>query len=104
MTAPDMKATQKKAFEQDQVLQQWRQLRLGTYYFPTGEKYVGEWENDSMNGQGTIYLNDGSRYQGEFVEGRMEGQGNIEQDNLMMIKSKQEHITMPMQNITKDNG
>ena len=49
---------------------------------------MGEWENDSMNGQGTIYLNDGSRYQGEFVEGRMEGQGNIEQDNLMMIKSK----------------
>lgn len=36
---------------------------------------MGEWADDSMNGQGTIYLTDGSRYQGDFVQGRMEGWG-----------------------------
>jgi hypothetical protein len=34
----------------------------GTYYFVSGEKYTGEWMNDSMNGQGIYTWSNDNRY------------------------------------------
>ena len=47
----------------------------GTYTFPDGEKYVGEWENNKKHGQGTYTFPDGSKYEGEFRERLPNGQG-----------------------------
>ncbi len=48
----------------------------GTYvYAGRGEKYVGEWRNGIINGQGTYYYRSGNRYDGEWRTGRKHGQG-----------------------------
>ena len=48
----------------------------GTYvYAGRGEKYVGEWRNGVINGQGVYYYRSGNRYQGEWRSGRKSGQG-----------------------------
>lgn len=48
----------------------------GTYvYAGRGEKYVGEWRNGVINGQGTYYYRSGNRYDGEWRNGRKQGQG-----------------------------
>ena len=38
----------------------------GTYTWPNGQKYVGEFKDDKMNGQGTLTFSDGQKYIGEF--------------------------------------
>lgn len=48
----------------------------GTYvYAGRGEKYVGEWRNGIISGQGTYYYRSGNRYDGEWRSGRKHGQG-----------------------------
>lgn len=48
----------------------------GTYsYAGRGEKYTGDWRNGVINGQGTYYYRSGNRYQGEWRNGRKSGQG-----------------------------
>lgn len=48
----------------------------GTYvYAGRGEKYVGEWRNGVINGRGTYYYRSGNRYDGEWRNGRKQGQG-----------------------------
>ena len=48
----------------------------GTYvYAGRGEKYVGEWRNGVINGQGVYYYRSGNRYEGEWRNGRKSGQG-----------------------------
>lgn len=48
----------------------------GAYtYAGRGEKYVGEWRGGVINGQGTYYYRSGNRYQGEWRNGRKSGQG-----------------------------
>ena len=48
----------------------------GTYaYAGRGEKYVGEWRNGVINGQGAYYYRSGNRYDGEWRNGRKSGQG-----------------------------
>ena len=48
----------------------------GTYvYAGRGEKYVGEWRNGVINGQGTYYYRSGNRYDGQWRNGRKNGQG-----------------------------
>ena len=48
----------------------------GTYtYAGRGEKYVGEWRNGVINGQGTYYYRSGNRYQGTWRNGKKSGQG-----------------------------
>jgi hypothetical protein len=34
--------------------------------FPEGGKYVGQWKDGQMNGQGTMTHPDGSKYVGQF--------------------------------------
>ncbi len=48
----------------------------GTYvYAGRGEKYVGDWRNGVINGQGTYYYRSGNRYEGDWRNGRKNGQG-----------------------------
>lgn len=46
----------------------------GELSWPSGEKYVGEWRNGNMNGQGTLTTANGN-YVGEFRNGKESGQG-----------------------------
>ncbi len=47
----------------------------GTYTWPNGDKYVGEYKNHKHNGQGTYTFADGIKYVGEFKDGKRNGQG-----------------------------
>ena len=42
-----------------------------------GEKYVGEWNNGNMHGQGTFSLANGDKFIGEWKDGKRHGQGTI---------------------------
>jgi len=49
-----------------------------TYTFPNGGKYVGEWKDSKMHGQGTYTLtngDNGGKYVGEWKDHKMHGQG-----------------------------
>ena len=45
----------------------------GTFTFPDGEKYVGEWRNDQRHGQGVVTTPDGTDYVGQWKEGEWIG-------------------------------
>jgi hypothetical protein len=47
----------------------------GTYTFPNGEKYVGEFRDDKFNGKGTYTYANGEKYVGEYKDGVRSGQG-----------------------------
>ena len=47
----------------------------GTYTFPDGRKYVGEFKDNNRNGQGTFTFPDGEEYVGEFKDDKFYGQG-----------------------------
>jgi hypothetical protein len=38
--------------------------------FLDGSKFVGEWKNNKIDGQGTFTWPDGSKYAGEFKDGK----------------------------------
>jgi clan AA aspartic protease (TIGR02281 family) len=47
----------------------------GTRTFPNGNVYVGEFQNNTFNGQGYLRYADGSTYIGGFLNGQLDGQG-----------------------------
>jgi len=47
----------------------------GTHTWPDGEKYVGEFKDDKQHGQGTYTYADGEKYVGEYKDGKKRGQG-----------------------------
>ena len=49
----------------------------GTYTYPNGEKYEGEFKDDKPNGQGTLTFPDGEKYVGKFKDGKQHGQGTL---------------------------
>ena len=50
---------------------------IGTYTSAEDAKYVGEYKDDKMHGQGTITFVDGTKYVGGFKDDTMHGQGTI---------------------------
>ena len=48
---------------------------FGTYTWPDGNKYVGEWKDGKQDRQGTETLAFGLKYVGEFKDGEWNGQG-----------------------------
>tara|TARA_R110002153_G_scaffold260884_1_gene421102 strand:+ start:175 stop:1896 length:1722 start_codon:yes stop_codon:yes gene_type:complete len=48
---------------------------FGTYTFASGEKYVGEYKDGKMDGQGTLTFASGDEYVGEYKDGEKNGQG-----------------------------
>ena len=49
----------------------------GTYTWPNGDKYAGEWKNGNASGQGTFTFADadGRKYVGEWKDDEYNGQG-----------------------------
>ena len=47
----------------------------GTFIFPDGAKYVGEFKDGKPHGQGTMTSSDGTKYVGEFKDGQPHGKG-----------------------------
>ena len=47
----------------------------GTYTWPDGAYYQGEFQEDRENGQGLYHFSNGDRYRGAFLNGRLHGNG-----------------------------
>ena len=47
----------------------------GTYTYPDGKVYTGQWEFYERNGRGTLKYPDGRVYEGEFKSGLRTGKG-----------------------------
>ncbi len=47
----------------------------GIYYFSNGNKYIGEFKNDKINGLGKMEFQNKDKYEGTFKDGKMEGKG-----------------------------
>ncbi|MBR9921883.1 MAG: peptidase C14 caspase catalytic subunit p20 [Bacteroidetes bacterium] len=47
----------------------------GIFLFPSGAKYVGQFQDGKLHGIGTCYYTDGSKYQGQWQEGYPQGDG-----------------------------
>ena len=50
---------------------------FGTFSDPNGDRYVGEWKNGNLNGQGTLTTARGDKFVGEFKDGNFSGQGSL---------------------------
>jgi hypothetical protein len=53
----------------------------GTYTYPNGSKYVGEFKDDKFSGQGTYTNASGDKYVGEFKDYKFNGQGTFYSPN-----------------------
>jgi len=53
---------------------------MGTGNWPGGERYRGTWREGRQHGHGELTRSDGSRYVGDFVDGHREGSG-VEQSD-----------------------
>merc|ERR1711990_1016591 len=64
---------------------QWtddRKHGQGTYTYPNGDTYEGNWTHDLRNGTGTYtYASSGSRYIGQWVNGKADGPGELVHSN-----------------------
>eukprot|EP01117_Protostelium_nocturnum_P010304 TRINITY_DN3700_c4_g1_i1.p1 TRINITY_DN3700_c4_g1~~TRINITY_DN3700_c4_g1_i1.p1 ORF type:complete len:371 (-),score=103.09 TRINITY_DN3700_c4_g1_i1:154-1266(-) len=49
----------------------------GYYQWPDGRSYDGEWQQDKRHGKGLYAWNDGDYFEGTFVEGKRAGQGKL---------------------------
>jgi len=49
----------------------------GTATYPNGSKYVGGWKDNKYHGQGTFAFSNGEKYVGEFNNGGASGQGTL---------------------------
>lgn len=49
----------------------------GTYLYPGGAKYIGDFSNGRMHGKGILYFADGSKYIGNWVKQEREGRGRM---------------------------
>ena len=49
----------------------------GTFTYPDGTKYVGEFKWGIKHGRGTITYSDGRKYEGEFKDGKRNGHGTL---------------------------
>ncbi len=47
----------------------------GIYIYPSGAKYIGEFQNGEIHGEGICHYTDGSKYQGQWNYRYPEGQG-----------------------------
>ena len=47
----------------------------GIYSWPNGDKYFGEYKDNSRNGHGTYIWKNGEKYVGEFKDNKSHGQG-----------------------------
>lgn len=48
---------------------------FGSYAYPDGSNYEGEWKNGMMHGLGTFKYPDGIKYAGQWKDGKAHGMG-----------------------------
>jgi len=48
---------------------------FGMHLSPDGTMYMGNWENDQMNGSGRVQFSSGAVYEGEFANNCFHGKG-----------------------------
>ena len=49
----------------------------GTYNFPGGSRYIGDFQDGKMHGRGILTFADGSKYLGNWVQQEREGKGRM---------------------------
>ncbi len=49
----------------------------GTYVYPSGAKYTGQFVNSKIHGVGTLWMNNGNIYSGEWINNYREGRGKM---------------------------
>ncbi|RYF75442.1 MAG: hypothetical protein EOO39_06935, partial [Cytophagaceae bacterium] len=49
----------------------------GTYYYPNGDRYVGQFAYDQPHGKGTYHFADGDTFVGTFRSGKRSGAGTL---------------------------
>lgn len=50
-------------------MKDWLRLCKGVMIWRNGDRYVGEWNNDTMNGHGTLCMAHGGKYEGDWQHG-----------------------------------
>jgi len=50
---------------------------FGTWVYPNGDKYEGNWVNQKMHGVGIYYYKNGDTYKGDFRDNKLEGTGTF---------------------------
>jgi hypothetical protein len=63
----------------------------GTFYWNSGNKYEGHWENGKRNGQGTFTWASGAKYVGNWKEDERSGQGEMTYDSGSVYKGSWEN-------------
>ena len=63
------------------ICQNVRHNCQGAKYFPNGEKYIGEFQNNQFNGFGIYVFSYGETYIGEWKDGQIHGQGSAIHEN-----------------------
>ena len=59
------------------VFEQGKMHGQGTYTWPDGEKYVGEWFANEKHGQGAYSFANGNEYVGEWNDDKRSGEGTF---------------------------
>lgn len=49
----------------------------GTYMWPSGDQYTGQFQNGRINGQGTYLWRNGTKYVGEWANNMQDGEGKL---------------------------
>jgi hypothetical protein len=58
----------------------------GTYKFPKGAVYTGQFKDDALNGQGTYKWTEGDYYTGQFKDDMLNGQGTYKNKHGVTFK------------------
>jgi hypothetical protein len=67
----------KSVYNYDGTTEDGKKSGYGTCTWPNGDKYVGEFLNDTMHGIGTMYYADSNRYEGHWKNGVQNGKGSF---------------------------
>ncbi len=49
----------------------------GTFVYPSGAKYVGQFQKGKINGEGILYFSNGNKYIGNWIDHYREGEGKM---------------------------
>lgn len=79
-----------------------KQNGQGTFTYPSGNVYAGEWQDDLKNGQGTITFLDGEKYVGNWNDGQaleMERTNRWSMHEQEYVRLKQHLLNLQKKNI-----